>query len=77
MKPRSWRRRPGCSVTAAGAASDRVVDVPAGTPRRARAAPGRRSPAACGTPLGADSVANAVTDAPRKQLWVVMPISLR
>jgi hypothetical protein len=29
-----------------------------------------------GTPLGADSTANAVRAAPRKQLWVVMPISL-
>jgi hypothetical protein len=32
-------------------------------------------PAATGTPFGADSVANAVTDLPLKQCCVVMPIS--
>src|SRR5215470_2208809 len=50
--------------------------VPAGTPLPAGWGGARSSqPAGWGTPLGADSVANAVIDVPLKQCCVVMPIS--
>src|SRR5262245_16797631 len=48
--------------------------VPAGAPAGGGGARSSQ-PAGTGMPFGADSVANAVTDVPLKQLCVVMPIS--
>ena len=63
--------------------ADRVVDLcplrrGESARIRARAAAFARSsqPSATGTPLGADSSANTLSEAPRKQLCVVIAISL-